>query len=257
MQINKIIFFDLDGTLCPHNDLQVTPEITQLFAKFPAHHILPVVASGRSFYEVQPLLRKLKVDSYILSNGCYVVAQESVIQNQQLSNNVIEKIIKLANDRKQDVGFFNQKDYAVTGINHLTRRHMNAMHLSKALIAPEFYRTHTVNFLNLYLQKSEEVAYQKTFSNQLEFVRYAPLAVDVLPVKTSKAQTIDKLLTTMNLPNLTTYAFGDQNNDLTMFSKVDYGIAMKKATIELKRLASYVAKTDSGVIEGLRHYQLI
>lgn len=41
-----------------------------------------------------------------------------------------------------------------------------------------------------------------------------------------------------------------------MFSKVDYGIAMKKATIELKRLASYVAKTNLGVTEGLRHYQL-
>lgn len=129
--------------------------------------------------------------------------------------------------------------------------------LSKALIAPEFYRTHTVNFLNLYLQKSEEAPYQKFFSNQLKFVRYAPLAVDILPVKTSKAQAIDKLLTTMNLPNITTYAFGDQNNDLTMFSKVNYGIAMKDATKELKGLATYVAKTGAGVAEGLQYYKLI
>ena len=65
------------------------------------------------------------------------------------------------------------------------------------------------------------------------------------------------LLSAMNGKNISTYAFGDQNNDLSMFSKVDYGIAMKQATRELKQKASYVAQTDFGVVEGLKYYHLV
>jgi hydroxymethylpyrimidine pyrophosphatase-like HAD family hydrolase len=41
-----------------------------------------------------------------------------------------------------------------------------------------------------------------------------------------------------------------------MFANVDYGIAMSHATAELQGVASYVAATDSGVLEGLQHYRL-
>jgi hypothetical protein len=34
-------------------------------------------------------------------------------------------------------------------------------------------------------------------------------------------------------------------------------MSMKESTAELKKLSSYVAKTDNGVLEGLKHFKLI
>ncbi len=256
MNIDAIVFFDLDGTLCPDNDLQVPPEVVAAFSGFRERRILPIIASGRSLYEVRPLLKKLNVDSYILANGCYVVFQGTVIQDYRLPAAIIEEVVRTARRHNQDVGFFNQAGYAVTGINSLTKQHIGSMKLADTQINPDFYQTHGVNFLNIYLPAPQERIYQDAFNDRLAFVRYAPLAVDVLPFAVSKSQAIDKLLAAGKVLGIPTYAFGDQNNDLSMFANVDYGIAMNHATAELQGVASYVAATDSGVLEGLRHYQL-
>lgn len=38
---------------------------------------------------------------------------------------------------------------------------------------------------------------------------------------------------------------------------VDHSVAMKQATEGLKQQATYVAKTEKGVLEGLKHYHLL
>lgn len=257
MMIKRVLFFDLDGTLCPNQDMQVAPELIPLFREFKNEGTLPVIASGRSFYEVEPLLNQLEVDSFILSNGCYVVSQGQVIQNYQMPTELIQSIVKVAEKNQHDVGFFNQVAYAVTGMNAMTQSHMATMHLDHTPIDPLFYQNHTTNFLNIYLNDKQEQIYHDLFNKQLNIIRYAPLAIDILPRGISKSQAIKKLLTNHELTDLPTYAFGDQNNDLSMFETVDYGIAMKDAIPELKSVAAYTATTDHGVLEGLKHFNII
>ncbi|MFT8325084.1 Cof-type HAD-IIB family hydrolase [Oenococcus sicerae] len=257
MNPKKIVFFDLDGTLCPNYNMRVSGKLLSLFPRFKDEGILPIVATGRSLYEVKTLLTQLHVDSYILANGCYVVYQGKVLHNHSMPKNLIHSVKKFAARQQRNVGFFNQFGYAVTGINELTHQHVQSMHLDQIPVDPLFYEKQAINFLNIYLPAPEETIYKKVFKNRVTICRYAPLAVDVMPANVSKAQAIEELLSAENLSNIPTYAFGDQNNDLTMFNQVDYGIAMQQATIELKRRASYVAKSDQGVLEGIEHYQLL
>lgn len=257
MVIKRIVFFDLDGTLCPNQDMQVAPELIPLFREFKNDGTLPVIASGRSFYEVAPLLDQLQVDSFILSNGCYIVSQGQVVQNYQMPNELIQAILQVAEAHQHNVGFFNQSEYAVTGMNTVTQNHMTSMHLEHTRIAPLFYQSHLTNFLNVYLNDTQEQIYHELFNKQLNIIRYAPLAIDILPLGISKAQAIAKMIAKNDLSHVPTYAFGDQNNDLSMFETVDYGIAMKDAIPELKKVAAYTATTDQGVFEGLKHFNII
>lgn len=257
MIIKRILFFDLDGTLCPDQDMRVSPELIPLFREFENEGTLPVIASGRSFYEVEPLLDQLHVDSFILSNGCYVVSQGKIVQNYQMPDELIQSVLEVAEDQHHDVGFFNQSEYAVTGMNTVTKKHMATMHLDHMRIEPLFYQTHMTNFLNIYLHDTQEQIYHDLFSKQLNIIRYAPLAIDILPLGISKSQAIEKLIANHDLAHVPTYAFGDQNNDLSMFETVDYGIAMKDAIPELKKVAAYTATTDHGVFEGLKHFNII
>ncbi|MCH4171736.1 MAG: Cof-type HAD-IIB family hydrolase [Lactobacillus sp.] len=257
MTIRKVLFFDLDGTLCPNHDLVPAPGIVPIFHSFKDRGILPVIATGRSLYEVKPLLEQLQVQSYILANGCYIVYQGRVLQDTQFPVATIEELLALAKVHHHDVGFFNQQRCAVTGFNQRTRAHIDQMQLDPCEIDPLFYQHNHTNFLNIYVDSDQEDLYTQAFKDKLEIVRYAPFAVDVLPEQVSKAHGIDRLLAEHDLLHVPTYAFGDQNNDLSMFARVDHGIAMAVATPELKQLASYVATSEFGVVEGLKHYQLI
>lgn len=255
--INAITVFDLDGTLCDAGPLQISPTTLQAVKQLRANHILPVIATGRSYYEITDLLTLLDLHTYILANGCYIVYEDQTIQNYQFPIEKIQAVIQFANQHHDDVGFFNQQVFAVSGLNPLTSRHIARNHLLNTLVDPTFFQHAPVNFLNLYIEQAKEALYQAAFHNQLSILRYAPDAVDVMPLEISKAQGITRIKRLIGHPEIDVYAFGDQNNDLSMFDLADYSISMKQASNRLKQRASYVAKSDHGVLEGLRHYHLI
>ncbi|MGP3639615.1 HAD family hydrolase [Lentilactobacillus hilgardii] len=255
--IETITVFDLDGTLCDDGPLSVSSETVTAIQTLKKKNILPVIATGRSHYEITTLLDQLNLHTYILANGCYIIYNDRLIQNYHFPIDKIESVIRMANHYHDDVGFFNQQGFAITGMNELTRNHVNKNHLDQVPIYPEFFRHEPVNFLNLYIKDDKEALYQSAFKNQLSILRYAPDAVDVMPLEISKAKGISKIQQLIGNPNLKIYAFGDQNNDLSMFSLADYGISMKQSSDQLKQRATYIADSDHGVLEGLHHYHLI
>lgn len=55
------------------------------------------------------------------------------------------------------------------------------------------------------------------------------------------------------------YAFGDSNNDISMFQAAGHGIAMGNACDELKNIADHVTTSvnDDGIYRGFEYYDLI
>lgn len=255
--MKKVAFFDLDGTLCSGGSLVVEQEIIEAFDKLRENDVLPIVATGRSYYEVEKLLRVLQVEHFILSNGCYVRFNGKTIQDAQFSHFEVEKILRIAEDNLLAAGFFNQRGFAVTNLSSVVKEHVAYMGIKKVPVSAHFYQKEPVNFMNLYLNAELEERLNKEIAIVADTVRFAPLAIDVLPKNISKGTAIQKLLQSMAGTQIETYAFGDQNNDLSMFQLVDYGVAMQHGTNQLKEQASYVANTKNGVLEGLTYYGLI
>jgi hydroxymethylpyrimidine pyrophosphatase-like HAD family hydrolase len=75
----------------------------------------------------------------------------------------------------------------------------------------------------------------------------------------TKADGIDKAIKHLGLEDYKTYAFGDGNNDLEMFDRVDVAVAMENATDELKAKANLITKANytDGVYHGLVKLGLI
>lgn len=253
----NLLFFDLDGTLCPGRRLKVPAATQALFPQLVAQGNVPVVVTGRSLYEVQPVLDQLHIRNYLLSNGCYVVANGRVIANHQLPRTMIEKLRQLAQQRGDDLAYFNQHGFAVTGINARTQGHIQRLGLTKVPIEPDFYLKQPVNFMNAYVATGAEAVYRQLLGQQAHLIRYEQMAVNIVPNAASKAQAIQTFLAATTIKVGATYAFGDQDNDLGMFAQADYGIAMAAATPALKQRATYVAQAENGVLAGLRHYGLL
>ena len=255
--MKKLAFFDLDGTLCSGGSLRVDQETLDAFDQLRENEVLPIIATGRSYYELKELLTLLKAEHFVLSNGCYVRLAGKTIQNAKFSASEIEKILAIAKENRLAAGYFNQREFAVNRLSDVVKEHIAYMGIQEIPISPNFFHKNPVNFMNLYLNEELEKKISAELASVADTVRFAPLAIDVLPKTVSKGTAIQKLLSSMSGTQLETYAFGDQNNDLSMFQLVDYGVAMRDGTDQLKSQASYVAKTENGVLEGLKHYGLI
>lgn len=253
----NLLFFDLDGTLCLNHTLQVPAATQAVFPTLLANGNVPVVVTGRSLYEVQPLLKRLQIKNYILSNGSYIVADQQLVQQLTVPRPAIEQLRQVAQAQGDDLAYFNQQGFAVTGINARTQDHMNRLGIASAPIVPDFYVHQPVNFMNAYMDAQHETPYLKRLSDQLRFIRYDPMAVNIVPKNVSKARAIQTFLDHTTIQVGQTYAFGDQDNDLGMFAHATYGIAMQQATPALQQQATFVAQTANGVLAGLQHYKLI
>jgi Cof subfamily protein (haloacid dehalogenase superfamily) len=253
----NLLFFDLDGTLCLDHTLQVPAATQAVFPTLIANGNLPVVVTGRSLYEVQPLLKQLRIKNYILSNGSYIVADQQLVQQTQIARADMAQLRQVAQAQGDDLAYFNQQGFAVTGINARTQAHMNRLGIASAPIKPDFYVHQPVNFMNAYMDAQHEAPYLQRLGHHLRFIRYDPMAVNIVPQNVSKGQAIQTFLAKNNVQVGATYAFGDQDNDLGMFAHATYRIAMHAATSALQQQATFVATTDNGVLAGLQYYHLI
>lgn len=169
----------------------------------------------------------------------------------------VEAILAIAKKYQLSAGYFNQRGYAITQFSEVVEEHVAHMGISEVPVVADFYQSNPVNFMNLYLNAEMEEKIREELGAIADLVRFAPLAIDVLPKNVSKGTAIKSLLTSLRDSQIETYAFGDQNNDISMFQLVDFGVAMSHSTEQLKRQSSYIATSTNGVIEGLKYYGLI
>ena len=68
--------------------------------------------------------------------------------------------------------------------------------------------------------------------------------IDILPADISKGNAIKALISHFDIPLCETVAFGDSQNDETMFETVGFSVAMGNAYDSLKKKADFITKTN-------------
>ena len=86
-----------------------------------------------------------------------------------------------------------------------------------------------------------------------------PEGWELTPSAFSKGKGMDVLREKLGVPREDCFAFGDSNNDLTMFAHAGCSIAMGNAPDEVKARCTYVTARpeDDGIAKALKHFALI
>ncbi len=82
---------------------------------------------------------------------------------------------------------------------------------------------------------------------------HLPTYSDIYAPNCDKGKAILKYCEMIGAPIEQTVCFGDSENDKEMFRVCDTRVAMKKAPESVKSLATYVAQSDCGVSEAIKH----
>lgn len=236
-----VIFFDLDGTLL-NKQSQISERNLQLLERLEANGYLSVIASGRSPIEIEKITKETVIDSYVSMNGQYVVVEGEVFANHQIETKIIGEVLNFSEDLGHPVSCYTPEEYRINFIDEATQKLYTLDNAPLPKIDAQFYRTVGINMLYLFSENTaHDVVLQKRFEDTLTFYRDSPYSLAIVNKGRSKKAGIKELLTHLKLIEKTnTYAFGDGNNDISMFEVVDHSVAMGNASDEVKHAANLV-----------------
>jgi Cof subfamily protein (haloacid dehalogenase superfamily) len=256
---DKIVFFDIDGTLV--NDEKKIPESTkESISQLQKNGVHVAIATGRGPFMFEPIREELVVDSFVSFNGSYVVFKDEVIHKTPLPAEFITKIEKEADRAGHPLVYLDHQKATCNADDHEIIRNctFNLMP-NYPLYQPGFYKDNEVYQVLLFCQEQHEKAYRESYKGTFDFIRWHEDALDILPTGGSKAKGIEAFIKQMNMKPENVFAFGDALNDIEMLNAAGTGIAMGNGMKEAKEAADFVTKSvdDDGIYHGLKHFGLI
>lgn len=254
MKNKSVIFFDIDGTLLDHDKKLPISTKEAIFTLKEMGHVV-AIATGRAPFMFEDLREELDIHTYIGYNGSYVVLEGEVLYTNPLKISSIEKLTSTALQRNHPVVYMDHEDMKANVPEHSYIKESFEFFKSKSLPAydPHYYKGRELYQAQLFCSEGEEKQYEKEF-HDFDFVRWHPVAMDVVPKGGSKANGINEIAKTLGFSEEHLYAFGDGLNDIEMLSAVKNSVAMGNAEEVVKKVAKYVTKSvgDNGILHGLQ-----
>ncbi|MEK5230948.1 Cof-type HAD-IIB family hydrolase [Lysinibacillus sp. FSL K6-0232] len=238
--MNKILFFDVDGTL--YNSEKKLPASAKeaLFAARQNGYEL-AIATGRAPFMIESLLEELAINTYVTFNGQYVVYKGEVIYTNGIEREELAKIIAFGEARNEPVVFLDDKRMiASVGDHYQVAESLNTLKYPYPELDSSYYMHHNVYQTLIFMEEKDEPLYCETFPN-VQFVRWHRYSCDILPKGGSKAAGIGKVLEKMGSTFKDAIAFGDGINDIEMLQAVGTGVAMGNGHERVKKVAHHIA----------------
>ena len=255
----KIIFFDIDGTLYDH-DKKLPASAKQAIFDLKQRGHLVAIATGRAPFVFNDLLEELKIDTFVSYNGSYVIYKGKPIYKNVLDNKALVRLTEFAVEREHPVVYMTHEDMKANTPDH---EHVSAGFSSLKIdyfpdYDPGYHKDNELYQSLLFCKDPEEKEYEEHFP-EFHFVRWHPLAVDILPVGGSKAIGIQRITDRLGIAPENIYAFGDGLNDVEMLKTIPNSVAMGDGHEDAKNVAKFVTTNvgENGILNGLKMVGLL
>jgi Cof subfamily protein (haloacid dehalogenase superfamily) len=253
----KISLFlaDVDGTLVTHDKL-LTARATQAVKALRDHGIRFAITSGRPPKGMSMLFEALDLDTPIAGfNGGMIVKRDlSIIEAHTLPPDVAHEAIDVILANGMDAWVYAGLDWFV--------RDPKAPHVDRESWTVKYAPTVTDDLYGKLdaatkivgvsddpeQMRACEAAAQKAFGDRTTTATSQPYYLDITHPEANKGAVVDYLSKTLKIPAGEIATIGDQPNDVLMFRRSGFSIAMGNASPDVKAKAS--ATTADSEHEG-------
>lgn len=290
----KLIVSDMDGTLLDYDDI-IPKENIDTLIKCQKRGIQIILASGRSHNRLMPYSKTLKLEEY---GGLFIEVNGMAIYNpknherkifEQMNRSEIIHLCKLIRPLDTEIqiyfddGLFYYIPESLLATKLKERQNRGLPDDYPWLSGPWSWNNDTrksgypkqkqiFNFeeINLPILNKVNLSHCKekldsitselkeVLGNKYQIVRTCDRMIEITPKSISKGQALKHYMEEKNLQPDEVIVFGDGGNDLDMFEKVKYSIAMGNASEEVKSKAYFVTDTNTnyGVAKALYKFIL-
>jgi len=252
----SLLISDVDGTLVTENKI-LTARAQAAVAALRTRGILFAITSGRPPRGMGMLIGPLAITSPIagFNGGALVRPDLSVINTRTLTPDVARQAIEVIRGHGIDTWLYTNSDWLI--------HNENAPHVAREAWTVKFEPTVIARFSDSDLNKvikivgvsddSDAVAkceadVSAMLGEHASVKRSQPYYVDITHPAANKGAVLDELVKMYGIPAAEVATIGDMPNDVLMFRRSGFSIAMGNASGAVKSQAS--ATTDSFNDEG-------
>jgi Cof subfamily protein (haloacid dehalogenase superfamily) len=252
----RLLLADVDGTLVTGNK-ELTEAAKAAAAELHEAGVRLAITSGRPPRGMSMLIKPLNLQGAIagFNGGVFVNPDLSVIESHTLDPATARQTLELLLDRKLDAWVYTADDWLI--------RDQNAPHVAReastvkfdAKVVASFTDEHLARAVkivgvsdDLKLMADTEKAAQRILGNTASAARSQPYYLDVTHPNANKGAVVTTLSRFYDIEPDQIATIGDMPNDVSMFRKSGFSIAMGNASDEVKSQASAV--TDSNENDG-------
>jgi Cof subfamily protein (haloacid dehalogenase superfamily) len=254
--IIRLLLADVDGTLVTKEKVLTEQAVAAVHALHEAG-IRMAITSGRPPRGMQVLIDPLRLATPIagFNGGVLVNPDLSVIETRTLPPDAARDALKTILEKGLDAWLYTPDAWLI--------RDKSAPHVAReartvgfdATIVPEFTDAHLSNTAKIVgvgddygLVAATETAVQKALGNRASAARSQPYYLDVTHPDANKGFVVDWLSARLGIPRENIATIGDMPNDVLMFVRSGFSIAMGNASDQVKAQATVA--TDSNEDEG-------
>ena len=255
MGSRKLLAFDIDGTILDSNKRPLPSTLEALDALRKAGHFV-TLATGRSRFLAESVIRELQFENYILCNGAAGFFNHQQVFKETLDQQALTTLIEVCQARGIDTAIV-QLDQSKRLSSFDLEKMQDAMTSfgSTASELGELAHDDEVYQALAYYEKDCDPLFEGQHP-AFNFVRWHEKCVDVIPANGSKARTLLALAERLGIDRADIIGFGDGLNDISMIDQAPLGIAMGNAIDEVKVVANFITKRndDDGIEYACRHF---
>ena len=290
----KLLVFDMDGTLL--NEKETISKLTkEAIIECEKKGIKVVLASGRSYPRLKPYFKELEMEKYggflIEVNGMSVYdlkKDQREIIKQLTRDNVIELWNYFDEDKFEiqayfDDGVFYYYTAAIEKYKIKEREERNLPESYPWIGGPWTWVNDSMAgypkqarifnqdglklpFYNKFNAsgKPEDISSEmdnvlNAFKGKYEITRSCPRMIEISPLGITKGKTLEYFMDKYGYQKDEVMVFGDGENDIDMFSRVDHSFAMANAMDIVKEKAKYTAPSnrEDGIAKTLKQFHVI
>lgn len=283
----KAIIMDMDGTLLAPGD-HILPETKQKLLELERQGVTLILTSGRSYTRLLPYADQLDM----AANGGYLIevdgislydmgaGEREVLRRMDPSEirEVYTDLMHLNCEAQAcfDDGFFDYFDEDIRRKKEQLRKERNLPDDFPWTAGPWDWLAdlrsgypnqtfvHSAEEINrpinkIQLMQDEDKIREiydfliRKYGDRFEIFRTCPRQLEILPKGYSKGKTLKRLMEMKSWNKDEVVAFGDGENDVSMFEVVDDSFAMANARDFVKAKARYetASNADNGIVRGL------
>lgn len=252
----RLVLADVDGTLVTED--KVLTEAAKAVARDLRHAGIGLaITSGRPPRGMSMLIEPLALRCAIagFNGGVFVNTDLSVIESHALDPATAERTVKLILDQGLDAWVYTETEWLIRDEDapHVAREAWTVKFDAKVVATfTDVHLAHAVKIVgisdDLDLVATCEKAAQDTLGEKASAARSQPYYLDVTHPRANKGTVVATLSKLLNIPPAQIATMGDMPNDVLMFRKSGFSIAMGNSSDEVKAQASAV--TDSNENEG-------
>ncbi len=261
-----LLLADVDGTVVTKDKI-LTERAKKAVAALEQAGIKFAVTSGRPPRGMAMLIEPLKITTPIagFNGGAMVNPDLSVVEEKTLPPDIARRVVKMIKDQGLDAWLYTAKDWFVTD--------KMAAHVDREAWTVKFEPNVVDTFADADLDKAVKIvgvsddlklvekaekAVQEAMGELVSAARSQPYYLDVTHPKANKGEVVETLSKTLGIPKDQIATIGDMPNDVKMFKKSGFSIAMGNASDEVKHEADAVTAgyDDEGFAKAIENFLL-